>query len=234
MQRLIAGAQELRISLRTEHLDALHTYQRQLIEWNQRFNLTAITDETGIQIRHFLDSLSCLLALESGENFAGKRIIDVGTGAGFPGIPLKIVCPGMKLTLLEATAKKTHFLQHIVGELMKGFLRPRPVRDDAIEVSLSGHLQGALAAISLAGHPSLATAFANDVTADMVFAQQVYGLGRRGDVFLGNAAIRWFFLCPDGNHYRSTNSKVEGCLLCNGYTGPYPSGYIISISVSNH
>jgi len=117
VQELIAGAQELRISLRAEHLDALHTYQQQLIEWNKRFNLTAITDETGIQIRHFLDSLSCLLALESGENLAGKRIIDVGTGAGLPGIPLKIVCPGMKLTLLEATEKKTYFLQHIVDEL---------------------------------------------------------------------------------------------------------------------
>ncbi len=117
MQELIAGARELQISLRTEHLDALRTYQQQLIEWNQLFNLTAITDETGIQIRHFLDSLSCLLALESGENLADKRIIDVGTGAGFPGIPLKIMCPLMKLTLLEATTKKTRFLQHIVDEL---------------------------------------------------------------------------------------------------------------------
>ena len=117
MRELIAGAQELQISLRPEHLDALRTYQQLLIEWNERFNLTAITDETGIQHRHFLDSLSCLLALEPGERFAGKRIIDVGTGAGFPGIPLKIVCPGIKLTLLEATAKKTRFLDHVVETL---------------------------------------------------------------------------------------------------------------------
>jgi 16S rRNA (guanine527-N7)-methyltransferase len=114
---LIAGAQDLQISLKPEHLDALRLYQEHLSDWNGRFNLTAITDETGIQIRHFLDSLSCLLALEPGERFSGKRIIDVGTGAGFPGIPLKIVCPGIKLTLLEATAKKAQFLQHIVDQL---------------------------------------------------------------------------------------------------------------------
>ena len=114
---LIAGAQDLQISLTPEHLEALRRYQEHLTTWNDRFNLTAITDDTGIQIRHFLDSLSCLLALEPGERFAGKRVIDVGTGAGFPGIPLKIVCPGIRLTLLEATAKKAQFLQHIVDEL---------------------------------------------------------------------------------------------------------------------
>lgn len=117
MEELIAGAQELQITLRSDHLDALRNYQRQLIAWNNRFNLTAITDDVGIQIRHFLDSLSCLLALDPGERFGGKRVVDVGTGAGFPGIPLKILCPGIKLTLLEATKKKTNFLQHIVDEL---------------------------------------------------------------------------------------------------------------------
>ncbi|MBN1249097.1 MAG: 16S rRNA (guanine(527)-N(7))-methyltransferase RsmG [Anaerolineae bacterium] len=117
MRELIAGAQDLQISLRTEHLEALRRYQDLLLTWNDRFNLTAITDDTGIQIRHFLDSLSCLLALESGERFGGKRVIDVGTGAGFPGIPLKILCPNIKLTLLEATKKKTRFLQQVVDEL---------------------------------------------------------------------------------------------------------------------
>ncbi len=117
MQELIAGAQELRIGLKSEQLDALRLYQQELIAWNERFNLTAITDDLGIQIRHFLDSLSCLLALEPGEQFSGKRIIDVGTGAGFPGIPLKIICPTIRLTLLEATAKKVQFLEHIVAQL---------------------------------------------------------------------------------------------------------------------
>ncbi len=117
MEELIAGAQDLRIPLTPEHVAALQHYQVQLITWNERFNLTAITDDIGIQVRHFLDSFSCLLALEAGERLAGKAIIDVGTGAGFPGIPLKILCPGIRLTLLEATAKKVRFLRHIVGEL---------------------------------------------------------------------------------------------------------------------
>lgn len=117
MQELIAGAQKLQIALKEEHLEAFRTFQEELITWNERFNLTAITDDTGVQIRHFLDSLSCLLALQAGERFGGRRMIDVGTGAGFPGIPLKIVCPAIKLTLLEATGKKVRFLQHIVDQL---------------------------------------------------------------------------------------------------------------------
>lgn len=117
MEELITGAQALNITLKPEHLEALRFYQEALVAWNQRFNLTAITDDVGIQIRHFLDSISCLLALEPGERFQGKKIIDVGTGAGFPGIPLKILCPGIKLTLLEATAKKVRFLQHVVDHL---------------------------------------------------------------------------------------------------------------------
>lgn len=117
MQDLIAGAQELQIALKPEQLDALRRYQRLLVQWNERFNLTAITDDAGVQIRHFLDSISCLLALEPGERYGGRRIIDVGTGAGFPGIPLKIMCPAIKLTLLEATAKKVQFLEHVIEML---------------------------------------------------------------------------------------------------------------------
>jgi len=117
VQDLIAGAQELQIALKPEQLDALRRYQRLLVQWNERFNLTAITDDAGVQIRHFLDSISCLLALEPGERYGGRRIIDVGTGAGFPGIPLKIMCPAIKLTLLEATAKKVQFLEHVIEML---------------------------------------------------------------------------------------------------------------------
>ncbi|MBN1876985.1 MAG: 16S rRNA (guanine(527)-N(7))-methyltransferase RsmG [Anaerolineae bacterium] len=114
MELLIAGAQRLRIHLKAEHISAFRVYQEELVAWNQKFNLTAITDDEGIQVRHFLDSISCLLGQEGEERFAGKTVIDVGTGAGFPGIPLKILCPGMRLTLVEATAKKVGFLKHIV------------------------------------------------------------------------------------------------------------------------
>ncbi len=117
MDLLIAGAKDLGISLNADHLRAFRRYAEALVEWNQRFNLTAITDDVGIQIRHLLDSLSCLLALESQGRLNQARVIDVGTGAGFPGLPLKILRPNIRLTLLESTAKKVRFLEHIVGLL---------------------------------------------------------------------------------------------------------------------
>jgi 16S rRNA (guanine527-N7)-methyltransferase len=93
---------------------AFGAYADDLLEWNEKFNLTAITAPEAIEMRHFLDSLSVLLATPM---VGGMRVIDVGTGAGFPGLPLKLVFSQLDLTLLEATAKKTEFLQHIVTRL---------------------------------------------------------------------------------------------------------------------
>jgi 16S rRNA (guanine527-N7)-methyltransferase len=93
---------------------AFGAYADDLLEWNEKFNLTAITAPEAIEMRHFLDSLSVLLATPM---VGGMRVIDVGTGAGFPGLPLKLVFSQIDLTLLEATAKKTEFLQHIVTRL---------------------------------------------------------------------------------------------------------------------
>jgi 16S rRNA (guanine527-N7)-methyltransferase len=89
-------------------------YATELVDWNQRFNLTAITDPAAIGIKHFLDSLSCLLVMRGQ---APGRVIDIGTGAGFPGLPLKIVRPQIRLTLVEATGKKVDFCQHVVTSL---------------------------------------------------------------------------------------------------------------------
>ena len=117
MEPLIAGTRELGVTLDDGHLAAFGTCYRELVDWNERFNLTAITDWDGVLVRHFLDSLSCLKALPQADLSSGLRVIDVGTGAGFPGLALKIVCPGMQLTLLEATRKKVTFLEHIVRVL---------------------------------------------------------------------------------------------------------------------
>lgn len=93
---------------------ALITYERELLDWNQKFNLTAIRDVESIRTKHFLDSFSCVLAWKANPPL---RLIDVGTGAGFPGIPLKIIYPNMQLTLVESVGKKAMFCQHIVRVL---------------------------------------------------------------------------------------------------------------------
>jgi 16S rRNA (guanine527-N7)-methyltransferase len=101
-------------NLSQQHIEAFAWYSSELRDWNKRFNLTAITDPQGIEVRHFLDSLTCLLAVGA---FSGDQVIDLGTGAGFPGLPLKILCPNLNLTLVEATKKKADFCQHIVTGL---------------------------------------------------------------------------------------------------------------------
>ncbi len=119
MQRLLDGARALGLRLTAAQQAAFQLYYEELVAWNQTFNLTAITEYEQVQIRHFLDSLSCLLADETRVVLkrSDARLIDVGTGAGFPGIPLKLVCPDARLTLLEATGKKVTFLEHMVEQL---------------------------------------------------------------------------------------------------------------------
>ncbi len=120
MKLLSKGAHCLGLTLSPRCLKAFQTYYEELIAWNERFNLTAITDYEQVQIRHFLDSLSCLLSDESLPTFLSRRstrVIDVGAGAGFPGVPLKIMYPQFRLTLLEATGKKTTFLDHVIRKL---------------------------------------------------------------------------------------------------------------------
>ncbi len=95
-------------------MDALERYQELLIEWNGRYNLTAIHEPRQIRTKHFLDSFSCLLAMRATRC---RKIIDVGTGAGFPGLPLKIICPEMQVTLVDSVEKKLTFCRHVVETL---------------------------------------------------------------------------------------------------------------------
>lgn len=115
MDDFVSYARDIfRISLTHSQQRAFDVYEEQLIAWNTRHNLTAISDPKEIRIKHFLDSLSCRLAME---NTQTDRIADIGTGAGFPGLPLKILDPAVQLTLVESVGKKTAFCEHICRKL---------------------------------------------------------------------------------------------------------------------
>ena len=100
--------------LTTHQVAQFTRYRDELLRWNARINLTAITDDNEIIHKHFLDSLSILeyITLKDGDS-----VIDVGTGAGFPGVVLKIYVPGIRLALVEASEKKASFLKFIVPQL---------------------------------------------------------------------------------------------------------------------
>jgi 16S rRNA (guanine527-N7)-methyltransferase len=105
----------LGLTLSRQQIEAFALYQRELISWNERVNLTTVTDPEEVQVKHFLDSLSCLRIVDAFS--PDVKCIDIGTGAGFPGLPLKIVRPSMRLTLLESVGKKARFLEHVVEVL---------------------------------------------------------------------------------------------------------------------
>lgn len=107
----------LGIELSGEQIKKFRVYLGELTEWNLRFNLTAIQTPEEIEVKHFADSLAVLKGLDLSCLKNGTRVIDIGTGAGFPGLPLKIVLPQIDLALLESTAKKTVFLSHVIERL---------------------------------------------------------------------------------------------------------------------
>ncbi|MCB0208848.1 MAG: 16S rRNA (guanine(527)-N(7))-methyltransferase RsmG [Anaerolineae bacterium] len=112
---LTAGAAHFGLALSEAQLHAFALYYRELVAWNEKINLTRIIEPDEVVSKHFLDSLSVVAALPKGNK--PLSLIDVGSGAGFPGIPLRIALPDIRVTLLESTGKKTKFLQHVIDTL---------------------------------------------------------------------------------------------------------------------
>ena len=123
MKLLEQGARSLGIHLFGGQLEQFELYYRELAEWNRRANLTAITGCEETQVRHFLDSLTACLPFKGRDDSpldklpGVRRVVDVGSGAGFPGLPLKLAFPGIELHLVESVGKKTAFLEHVAGLL---------------------------------------------------------------------------------------------------------------------
>ncbi len=106
-------ARKIGIELSVEMEGQFKLYREILLDWNERMNLTAITDPLDIQNKHFLDSLTCVLPITK----SNATLIDVGTGAGFPGIPIKIARPELRVTLLDSLNKRISFLNEVVNRL---------------------------------------------------------------------------------------------------------------------
>ena len=116
MEALLSGVQRLGLDLGEEQIALFQRYFQELVEWNLRTNLTAITDYREVQTKHFLDSLTVSLVIPR-DVTANGTLMDVGSGAGFPGLPLKILWPGLRVTLVESVGKKAAFLRHLAGAL---------------------------------------------------------------------------------------------------------------------
>ncbi len=111
---LVQAASEYSLLLTEEQIASFTQYFEMLVEWNEKMNLTAITDPTEVAVKHMIDSLSCY---DEDIFKKGAKIIDVGTGAGFPGLPLKIFRSDLKLTLFDSLNKRILFLKEVAHEL---------------------------------------------------------------------------------------------------------------------
>lgn len=126
---LVSGARFLGVSLNHGKVEAFERFLDELTRWNQRLNLTALRSERSIVVRHFLDSLTLVGYLPH-----QASLLDIGSGAGFPGIPLKIAKPRLQVVLLEASRKKTYFHRHLIRSLNLSDIRSVWGRSDQGEV----------------------------------------------------------------------------------------------------
>jgi 16S rRNA (guanine527-N7)-methyltransferase len=114
IQQFEASLQEKGISLTSKQLDQFQTYFETLVEWNEKMNLTAITEKNEVYLKHFYDSIAASFYFDFTKPF---HLCDVGAGAGFPSIPLKIVFPDIQVTIVDSLNKRISFLNHLASEL---------------------------------------------------------------------------------------------------------------------
>lgn len=134
---LIEGANEVGIPLTKAQIRDFDLYMTELIKWNQKLNLTSLEDEIDIIVKHFIDSLTPLAYIG-----LGSFVMDIGSGAGFPGVPMKITRPDLRLMLLESKGRKVSFLNNIIRELKLKNIRAISQRADSemFQNVLSEHL----------------------------------------------------------------------------------------------
>ena len=108
------GISELGFSVSEDGINKFEVFSHILVEWNEKMNLTAVTDPDGISVKHFLDSIAPLSVFDIKEN---ARVIDVGTGAGFPGVPIKIVRQDLEFTFMDSLNKRINFLKEVSNQL---------------------------------------------------------------------------------------------------------------------
>jgi len=144
---LAEGALALGVPLDEKKLSNFGVYLDEIKKWNEKMNLTSITEENEIVTRHFLDSLTPLSFLKGIE-----KVLDIGSGAGFPGIPLKIAAPSMVVTLMESTEKKIFFLRHIIRTLQLPIAETLFARaEDKAIISMRGGAFGCVISRALSG-----------------------------------------------------------------------------------
>ena len=132
---LIAGSRELGIALSVEQVNSAFVHLTELKKWNRKINLTAIRDERDMVIKHVLDSLSFMKGFAPAP---GLRLLDMGSGAGFPAIPIKLAQPDIAVTLVESVKKKASFLRHVVRTLRLTGIEVQDIRTSELPGSYHG------------------------------------------------------------------------------------------------
>ena len=182
----------LGIELSLAQLEQFQRYYYELNEWNSRVNLTSVTEWEDVQSKHYLDSLTAALVIPKAVLGSG-RFVDVGSGGGFPGVPLLLAFPGMKGTLIEATGKKTAFLEHLKDSL--GL--------EGLEV-LNGRAE------TLAHDPALRESF------DIVLARSVSGMAALAEMTLPFCRTGGLLVAHKGHNIEDELTAAANAIAVTG------------------